>query len=244
VQAILAKRGHRVDVAENGREAIERLEQSPYDLVLMDAQMPIMNGLQAAAAIRRFPNADRARVPIIAMTAHAMREDREKCLAAGMNEYLPKPVDAAELVRMVEKYGGRYVPFAARIVPQKSGEAMMSPSKRVLSVDLHAVLERYGGDRQIVRQMLALSLEESRRLVEHIVTALDENDLSAAALAAHNLRGVALNIDATPLAVAARMVENAAEAGNPDAVQPARQILKAELARVIDALANVQLPEA
>ena len=109
LKAILGRRGHAVEVVENGREALERLQKADFDVVVMDAQMPTMNGLQATAAIRRIPNADRASVPIIAMTAHAMREDRERCLGSGMDDYLPKPVDATELVRVVELHADRWL---------------------------------------------------------------------------------------------------------------------------------------
>jgi CheY-like chemotaxis protein len=107
VQAILGRRGHTVVIVENGREAVDRLQKTHFDVVLMDAQMPTMNGLQATAAIRHIADSDRARVPIIAMTAHAMREDRQRCLAAGIDDYLAKPIDATELIRIVELYGSR-----------------------------------------------------------------------------------------------------------------------------------------
>ena len=107
VNAILGKRGHSVEIVENGMDAVASVQKSAFDVVLMDAQMPKMNGLQAAAAIRHIPNADRARVPIIAMTAHARREDRDMCLAAGMDDYLPKPIDATQLIKIVEHYGKR-----------------------------------------------------------------------------------------------------------------------------------------
>ena len=97
VQAILGRRGHTVHIVENGRDAVDRLQKEDYDVVVMDAQMPTMNGLQATEAIRHINNADRAGVPIIAMTAHARREDRERCLAAGMDDYLPKPVSPDRL---------------------------------------------------------------------------------------------------------------------------------------------------
>lgn len=102
VKAILERRGHHVSIAHNGREAVDLHERSPYDIILMDVQMPTMDGLQATALIRSLSD-DFARVPIIAMTAHAMRGDRERCLAAGMTSYISKPIDANQLVRLVER---------------------------------------------------------------------------------------------------------------------------------------------
>jgi CheY-like chemotaxis protein len=100
IRRILEKRGHRVDVADNGREAVQRVSGTAFDVILMDVQMPVMDGYQATAAIREMPAL--ARVPIVALTAHAMPGDRERCVAAGMDAYLTKPIDVHELVQMVE----------------------------------------------------------------------------------------------------------------------------------------------
>ena len=102
ITAILHKRGHTVEVVHNGREALDMLKQRDVDAVLMDVQMPIMDGFQATAAIRALPKASRSQVPIIAMTAHSMPGDKERCLAAGMDAYLSKPVDRRELIEMIE----------------------------------------------------------------------------------------------------------------------------------------------
>lgn len=107
VQAILERRGHHVNIAHNGREAIDLHEKAPYDIILMDVQMPTMDGLQATSVIRSLSE-DLSRVPIIAMTAHAMRGDRERCLAAGMTSYISKPIDANQLVKLVERVSRDY----------------------------------------------------------------------------------------------------------------------------------------
>jgi signal transduction histidine kinase len=100
IQYVLLKQGYEVEVAENGRAAIEKATHNPYALILMDVQMPEMDGFQATAAIRSLPG--RERVPIVAMTAHAMPGDRDRCLAAGMDEYLAKPLDVRHLMKIVE----------------------------------------------------------------------------------------------------------------------------------------------
>jgi two-component system sensor histidine kinase/response regulator len=102
VRAILEKRGHAVGVVHNGSEALEVLKQRDYDVILMDVQMPVMDGLQAAAAIRGLSKLSQAQIPIIAMTAHTMPGDKERCLAAGMDAYLSKPINSQKLIDMLE----------------------------------------------------------------------------------------------------------------------------------------------
>jgi CheY-like chemotaxis protein len=102
VVKILQKRGHAVEIAHNGREATELVRQQRFDVVLMDVQMPIMDGFQATAAIRAHYPAGEPHLPIVALTAHAMRGDHERCLAAGMDAYIAKPIDSRKLVELVE----------------------------------------------------------------------------------------------------------------------------------------------
>jgi CheY-like chemotaxis protein len=99
---LLRDLGVTVDLAENGREAVERLAERPYDLVLMDMQMPEMDGLEATRAIRDLPQ--HADVPVVALTANAFTDDRERCLQAGMNGFLPKPLDPALLREALERW--------------------------------------------------------------------------------------------------------------------------------------------
>jgi two-component system sensor histidine kinase/response regulator len=102
---LLEKRGHTVVVANNGREALAMVQQERFDLVLMDVQMPEMDGLEATAAIRDTERASGCHIPIVAMTAHAMQSDEERCLAAGMDGYLSKPLDAAKFSQVLERFG-------------------------------------------------------------------------------------------------------------------------------------------
>jgi CheY-like chemotaxis protein len=102
---LLEKRGHEVSVAGDGRQAVEAaMLAPPFDLILMDVQMPIMDGLEATRAIRQIENPQLSSVPILAMTAFAMKADQDRCLAAGMNGHLAKPIDPAELHRAVESF--------------------------------------------------------------------------------------------------------------------------------------------
>ena len=102
VVRILGKRGHAVSVAEDGCRAVEMVQNDDFDVILMDVQMPVMDGFEATRAIRAIEPS----IPIIAMTAHAMKGDHERCLASGMNAYVPKPVNSQELIRLVEMLAG------------------------------------------------------------------------------------------------------------------------------------------
>ena len=106
-QRILEKLGYRADIVANGRDAVTATLATAYDLILMDVQMPELDGFEATALIRQADDAAAARVPIIAMTAHAMKGDRERCLAAGMNDYLAKPIQPHEVAHMIERHLGR-----------------------------------------------------------------------------------------------------------------------------------------
>src|SRR5207253_3371126 len=107
VTQILEKRGNTVGVAANGREALSLLESQTFDLVLMDVQMPEMDGIETTAAIRQKEKVTGAHIPIIAMTAHAMKGDRERCLDAGMDGYVPKPIRLQELFEVIQALAGR-----------------------------------------------------------------------------------------------------------------------------------------
>jgi CheY-like chemotaxis protein len=100
---LLSKLGYTPDLACDGKQALEKLQQQPYDIVLMDCQMPVMDGFEAAAAIRALPNG-RARIPIIAVTANVLAGQREKCLEAGMNDYIPKPINRDALENVIQRF--------------------------------------------------------------------------------------------------------------------------------------------
>ena len=181
---ILEKRGHSVVVVGNGREAIDALaasEGAPFEVVLMDVQMPEMDGLEATAAIRAREKPSGAHVPIIAMTAHAMEGDRERCRQAGMDGYVPKPVEAERLVAAVEAVAGRFDPAVAAA--------------------------RLGGDRRLLREMLDLFMTECPGMISAIRSAIDSSDAAALRRAAHALKGSVANFAAARPVEAARRLE-------------------------------------
>ncbi|MHC4716833.1 MAG: hybrid sensor histidine kinase/response regulator, partial [Planctomycetota bacterium] len=162
---ILEKHGHRVTVVGNGREAVEAAGAGSFDLILMDVQMPAMDGLEATAAIRDGERGSGRHTPIVAMTAHAMKGDREKCVEAGMDAYLAKPVRADRLLTVIGEVVGRW--RAPHLPPGDAGRD--APPEEAGSVlDLSGALERVDGDGQLLREMAELFLAECPALVSRV----------------------------------------------------------------------------
>jgi signal transduction histidine kinase/DNA-binding response OmpR family regulator len=191
--SLLERRGHNVVIAANGREAVDAIRRQPFDVVLMDVQMPEMGGFEAAGAIRTLEQQSGAHVPIVAMTAHAMKGDRERCLAAGMDEYLTKPLDPRQLCQLVEEMAAGRAPAAAG----RSAAAGVSIQ----------VLARVGGDRELLAEISRLFVEDAPRHLERIRQALDARDGDALRRAAHGLKGAAANFDADGVVSASRTLE-------------------------------------
>ena len=147
---ILEKCGHSVTVAQNGAQALEILRESPHDLVLMDVQMPVLNGFEATAAIRELEKETGGRVPIVAMTANAMKGDQEICLLRGMDAYIAKPLDATELVRIVDSFATHFPAVAAPKLEESHvlAPALTGGSSQMTITDTR-ILFQHAGSRQI-----------------------------------------------------------------------------------------------
>ena len=188
---VLERRGHHVTVAHTGREALEALDEVSVDLILMDLQMPEMSGLEATAAIRARERQNGGRVPIVAMTAHAMKGDRERCLEAGMDGYLSKPINRRELVELVEA-----------VAPRESNQpAAATPARPAWSPE--AMLGRLGGDEPLARQLAALFLGECPRMMIAIREAVALGSAEDLRRAAHAFKGSVGNFtDGPPMTTA------------------------------------------
>jgi CheY-like chemotaxis protein/two-component sensor histidine kinase len=182
---MLEKRGHRVFVASHGREALEALDEERVDLVLMDVQMPEMDGFEATKRIRERERANGGHVPIVAMTAHAQTGDREKCLEAGMDSYISKPIRAEDLFSVIENLmngsGER----------NKEGPA---PSETVMPVaedvfDLSKAMNSVDGDRELFEEVANLFLEDAADKIAKLREGVVRGDAGAVAKAAHTLKG-------------------------------------------------------
>jgi two-component system, sensor histidine kinase and response regulator len=210
--SLLRKRGHRVTVAENGRRALDALAREPFDLILMDLQMPEMDGIEATLAIREQERLSGGHTPIIAVTAHALKGDDEKCFAAGMDGYLTKPLKASDLVR------------ALAGVAEKLAQG--TASQRTRAFDERALLELFDGDEGALDQMLGLFFNLTPKLLGELDTAVAEGDFPRMARAAHTLAGVVSNFGAEEAMAAARRLEALGRQGDalPAAILEAKEV--------------------
>jgi two-component system, sensor histidine kinase and response regulator len=224
---MLEKRGHAVTIAGNGREALEALGRGAFDLVLMDVQMPEMDGFQATAAIRAEERATGRHLPIVAMTAHAMKEDRARCLDAGMDDYVTKPIQADRLWEAID--GLTRGQAAADPEPEP---ARPEPSP----LDVAAALERVDGDRAFLDEMTRLFLEDYPRLMEEIGAAVAGADPTRLTAAAHALKNWAGNFSALPAFEAVRALEALGRSGDLGPAGPAFATLRREIDRLVPAL--------
>jgi PAS domain S-box-containing protein len=224
---LLEKRGHAAVVAGNGKEALAALEKEDFDLVLMDVQMPEMDGFEATAAIRGREQGGKTHIPIVAMTAHAMKGDRERCLAAGMDAYLAKPLQRRELFELLET-----------LFPGSAQGGAEAPAGPVFDRDY--VLARVEGDEALLRELVGLFLEQTPRLLAEIRSAIDGRDAKALERAAHALKGSAGNFGAKSACDAALRLEMLGRGGDFGEAGAAYGELNAEMERLQAALAALR----
>ncbi len=184
--AILEKHGHLVDLAHNGRQAVLMFQQNHYDVILMDVQMPEMDGYQATHDIRQLQTKLGQRVPIIALTAHAGPADRNRCLAAGMDEYLAKPIRAQELFDLIEKQTGH----RSTIASKANSEATNAGD----SVDWEQAFDTVGGERKLLEELINVFLKDESKMLANIEGAIKQNDAKELRLTAHAIKGALIHL--------------------------------------------------
>ncbi|MFC1850942.1 response regulator [candidate division CSSED10-310 bacterium] len=212
---ILTSGGMIVEIAENGKQALTKVAHTEYDIVLMDIQMPLMDGYEATKKIRT--NTNFAELPIIAMTAHAMKGDREKCHEAGMNDYVTKPIEADHLYSTIGKWVKKKKTEAFPAQPrsrQMSKNPLETAPEKLPGIDVAAGIKRVGGNRKLYRQLLEEFCRDYTHVVEEIRIALDRDDLSRAERLGHTIKGIAGNISANELNAASHELEKAIRQGN------------------------------
>ncbi len=236
---ILRDRGHAVEIADSGQQALSMTENASYDVILMDVQMPGMDGIEATAAIRA-REGGRRRVPIVAMTAHAMKGDRERCLASGMDGYLSKPIPGKELVETVEHWGGKTTPpptIQSPAAPDSPETADSAPTPAAEAIfRFEEAVARLNGRQELFRDMVNFFFQETPATLAGIRACLQENDGPAVAQHAHKLMGTLVYLGAGPASEAARRVELVGRSRDLTAADAAVSHLEHEMARLGKAL--------
>lgn len=207
---ILRSHSHEVTVANNGREAIERVSAGEFDVVLMDVQMPVMDGYQATETIRAAERLSGRHVPIVAMTSNTTRADRERCCTAGMDAYVSKPIDISELVEVIDRCTGRHTLQSDHdiVSPRLSGA---EESDQTINMD--DAMRRLHGDRELYRQFVEVFDEDAPRLIQDLRDANAASDAKKLSSAAHSLRGLAANLGADTVQRLASQLEAQGEGG-------------------------------
>jgi signal transduction histidine kinase/CheY-like chemotaxis protein len=252
-QYLLTKRGHIVEIARNGRQALELVAQREYDVVLMDVQMPVMDGFQATSAIRALSDPAKAHLPIIAMTAHALKEDAARCIAAGMDAYVSKPIQVDEFIELVELFGeaeigdhsaqrtrradGRYE------VSGKTGDTTVpflqnSSDKPVPVFDLADAVKKCFGKYEFFVDMAKSFSEEAGSCIDAMKEARLQNNTGAVRDAAHRLKNTVVYLGSGSAMYAIEEVENAAKSGDLIALDQSLQSLELQAENLKQALAH------
>ena len=235
VTRLLEKRGHQVHGVEDGRAAVDAIESRQhgrFDAVLMDLQMPSMSGLEATQAIRAYETTDGGHVPIIALTAHAMAGDRERCLASGMDAYLSKPIDVTQLIRTVEGFDDSPVQAQAAEPDQHSGQAIF---------DERAALAYAGDDRALLEEVIALFRSDYPRSMRRIERAVRRRDGEALRAAAHALKGSIATVGSKPGRDAAARLEQIGRSGEFEGALDAHAALREQIRLLNEAFAAAGL---
>ena len=238
---ILTAAGIRVDVANHGAEALEKVLQADYDGVLMDCQMPVMDGFDATRKIRedtRF-----AHLPILAMTANAMAGDKEKCIECGMNDHIAKPIDVDQLFITL----GCWIRPKSPATQSGAGADIAKAAKDdevpyIAGLETDKALRRVGGSIKLLRKLLHRFCENETDVISRIKTAIENNDANTATREAHTIKGLAGNIGAIKMAECAGVVEDMLRRGESDGLALVLDAMEQELATLLERIVAVMGP--
>ena len=225
---VLQRSGHEVSAVSNGRLACEAVDHAKFDLILMDVQMPEMDGYEATAAIRA-RQGTMTHTPIVAMTAHAMAGDREKCLHAGMDDYITKPLKLEQLKAVIEQWAFQ----------QSEPEKIQAEIKAKDPIDLPALLRTTAGDEEFMRELIELFLADAPQRMTQLQAAVESGAADDITSAAHNLKGSSGNLSAPGLQEVFAQLEKQGATGELTEVRELFQIAELELIRVSEFLQKV-----
>jgi len=231
VSAMLDQQGHTATVVGNGTLAVQRAAQEPFDVILMDVQMPEMSGIEATAAIRKQEEGTGRHLPIVALTARAMAGDREQCLAAGMDAYVAKPVRAAELFSAID---------AAIAGTPPSQRPALSPETTVSSVNVSVLLSGFGGRSDLVAEVIDVFLADAPVMLTRLRHAGAGADASELAAAAHAIKGSAGLFSQGEAYERARALEIRARSGDASNAAAACDEIDASLSRLVSELRTLR----
>ncbi len=207
--------GLAVDTAADGAEAVEMFERGRYDLVLMDVSMPVLDGVEATQRMLEIEGRRSwGHTPIVALTAHALRGDREKLLQAGMDDYLPKPIDFRSLYQLLRRYVAAARPSAAGTAAAPAADGARAPTTAG-AVSWPAIVSGTGLERQDAERLVARFFETAGESVQRLEQAARAGDRDALFRGAHGLKGTAGNLRLAPVSDAARRIEQTVRAGAP-----------------------------
>ena len=235
---LLERRGHSAIVAENGKQAIAALEKHKFDLVVMDVQMPEMGGIEATEEIRRKEKSNGGHIPIFAMTAHAMPGDRERCLAAGMDGYIPKPIDPKLFTQVIET--GALPPSETAVGGHTKPADQM---KTEGTIDAEKLLARFDGNRKLLGSLIGTFQHDCPKMMAKIRGGLSARDPRALAEAAHALKGSVGNFGPSRAFETAREIEKTGREGKLDGAWELYATLEDDLARLLPALQSAGSPK-
>jgi CheY-like chemotaxis protein len=238
---LLEKAGHRVVLAEHGAAAVARWREGNFDLIFMDIQMPELDGLEATRKIREEELARGGHIPIVAMTAHAMTEDRENCLQAGMDDHLSKPLQRQELLGVLARVGAKAGQAACAAQPGK-GVANMNNSNELGSsevFDKAELVDRLEGDQDLLRELIEAFLAEADPLVQQVSEAVAKRDASDLHRAAHKLKGTVSTLGGKSATRVAMALETMGRSGELKDSEAALEQLRREMAALKKCLAEL-----
>ncbi|MBF0102560.1 MAG: response regulator, partial [Desulfobacterales bacterium] len=240
---LLTEVGLIVDIANNGQEALESIQKTTYDLVLMDVQMPVMGGYEATGLIRQEEKFHD--LPIIAMTAHAMKGSREECINAGMNDYVCKPIDPNDLFAVLMRWikpKERADDDVIKIQKETASdvEDAIELPQQLPGMNIEAALKRMLGNKRLFQQLTKNFVKDYATVMQKIRDQLQSGDLPTATRIAHTLKGVAGNISATDLFAAAQEVETAFSEKKMDDCEPLLSKLEQKLHQVLESITSLK----
>ena len=225
---LLERWNHQPILVEDGREALEAFKREAFDIVLMDVQMPEMDGLQAAAAIRQVEQETGGRIPIVAMTAHVVKGDRERCLKAGMDQYVSKPIDSEKLFEAIESL------TAERTAVNTHAMAADSPT-----IDSKLLMKGFDGDWNFLKEVVEIFLDDYPRLIDNLRKSFEDGDCNTFMRSAHSLKGMLKNFQAQQAAETAFDLEKKGKAENLSGVEMGIESLSAQIAQIDKVLRGV-----